>query len=93
MSDNKTYRVKANIQGEDHVDINLNLVQDVNVFEFLSLKMDTENLYRLHTANYGCVAGRVLANNSIGVPNVKISIFIAADEETKADSVLSYLYP
>lgn len=93
MPDNKTYRVRANIQGEDHVDINLNLVQDVNVFEFLSLKMDTENLYRLHTANYGCVAGRVLANNSIGVPNVKISIFIAADEETKADSVLSYLYP
>ena len=93
MPDNKTYRIKANIQGEDYVDLNLNLVQDINVFEFLSLKMDSENLYRLHTSNYGCVAGRVLANNSVGVPNVKISIFIAADEETKADSVLSYLYP
>lgn len=93
MPDNKTYRIKADIQNEDHVDVNLSLVQDVNMFEFLSLKIDSENLYRMHTANYGCVAGRVLANNAIGVPNVKISIFIEADEETKADAVLSYLYP
>lgn len=93
MSDNKSYRIKANLQNEDHVDINLNLNQDVDVFEFLSLKMGSENFYRLHTANYGCVAGRVLANNAVGVPNVKISIFIEADEATKADSVLSYLYP
>ncbi len=93
MSDNKSYRIKANIQAEDHVDINLNLNQDIDVFEFLSMKIGTQNFYRLHTADYGCVAGRVLANNSVGVPNVKISIFIEADEDTKADSVLYYLYP
>ncbi len=93
MPDNRTYRIKANIQGEDFVNIGLNLNQDINVFELLSLKIDTENLYRLHTANYGCVAGRVLANNAIGVPNVKLSIFIAADENISPDSVLSYLYP
>ena len=93
MPDNRTYRIKANIQGEDFVNIGLNLNQDINVFELLSLKINTENLYRLHTANYGCVAGRVLANNAIGVPNVKLSIFIAADEGVSPDSVLSYLYP
>lgn len=93
MPDNKTYRIKTSIQGEDYVDVNLNLVQDISIFEMLSLKIGSENLYRLHTANYGCVAGRVLANNGIGVPNVRLSIFIAADEETSADSVLSYLYP
>lgn len=93
MPDNRTYRIKANIQGEDFVNVNLNLNQDVNVFEFLSLNIDTENFYRFHTANYGCVAGRVLANNAVGVPNVKISIFIAADENTDADAILHYLYP
>lgn len=92
MPDNKTYRIKANI-GENHVDIDTNLVQDVGIFEFLSLKIDSENLYRMHTANYGCVAGRVLANNAIGVPNAKISIFIEATPETNSDAVLSYLYP
>lgn len=93
MSDNRIYRIKANVQGEDYVDVNVNLEQDIDVFEFLSLKIDTGNFYRLHTANYGCIVGRVLANNSVGIPNAKISIFIAADEETNADSVLSYLYP
>ena len=93
MSENKTYRIKADIQNEDYVDVNLNLNQDINIFEFLSLKIDSGNLYRMHTSNYGCVAGRVLANSAIGVPNVKISIFIEADDETKEDAILSYLYP
>ena len=93
MPDNRTYRIKANIQEEDHVDINLNMVQDISMFEFLSMKIGTENLYRLHTANYGVVAGRVLANGAVGVPNVKISIFIEADDDTKEDAILSYLYP
>lgn len=93
MPDNRTYRIKANVQGEDYVDIDVNLNQDISAFEFLSLKIDTENLYRLHTAGYGCVVGRVLANNAMGVPNVKISIFIEADSATDEDAVLHYLYP
>lgn len=92
MSNSKTYRIKTN-EGEQYVDINLNINQDIDMFEMLSLKIGSKNLYRLQTSNYGCVAGRVLANNAIGVPNVKLSIFIAADESTKEDSVLNALYP
>lgn len=92
MSDNnKSYRVKANI-GEDKV-LNVNLNQDYNVLELLSLKIGTENLYKLHTSEYGCVAGRVLANGNFGIPNAKISIFIAVSDEDSEDAVLSYLYP
>ena len=94
MSDsNKTYRIRTAVQGDEYVNLDVNLVQDIDIFEILSLKVSSENLYRLHTANYGCLVGRVLANNSVGIPNVRISIFIAADEETRADEVLSYLYP
>lgn len=92
MAENKTYRIHTTGE-EEYVDVNLNINQDIDVFEMLTLKINTENFYKLHTSNYGCVAGRVLANNAIGVPNVRLSIFIAADEETSADSVLSYLYP
>ena len=92
MAENKTYRVKIN-EGEEYADISLNLNQDIDMFEMLSLKVNKENFYKLETSNYGCIVGRVLANDAIGIPNVKLSIFIAADEETKADSVLSYLYP
>ena len=57
------------------------------------MKISTENIYKLHTANYGCVVGRVLANGGVGIPNAKISIFIEANEETKSDDILNYLYP
>ncbi len=88
---NRSYRIKANVNEDTFIDVNLN--QNIEVFEMLSLKIASENFYKLHTADYGCVAGRVVANGGVGVPNAKLSIFIAMDEETKADEVLSYLYP
>lgn len=88
---NRSYRIKANVNEDTFIDVNLN--QNIEVFEMLSLKITSENFYKLHTADYGCVAGRVLANGGVGIPNAKLSIFIAVDEETRADDVLSYLYP
>ena len=88
---NKSYRIKANVSNDTYVDVNL--TQDIEVFEILSLKITSENFYKLHTADYGCIAGRVLANGNVGIPNAKVSVFIEADEKTKADAVLSYLYP
>lgn len=90
---NKSYRIRADVQNEEYVDLNLNLVQDIDTFEILSLKISQDGLYKLHTSNYGCLVGRVLANNSVGVPNVNLSIFIEADSATTEDAILSYLYP
>ena len=92
MSDNnKSYRIRANVGGDKVLNVNLN--QDFNVLEVLSLKIDTDNLYRFHTSDYGCIAGRVLANGNFGIPNAKISIFIAVDNEDSEDDIISYLYP
>ena len=80
MSDNNnSYRIRTNV-GEDSV-LNVNINQDFNSLEVLSLKLDVDNLYKLHTANYGCVVGRVLANGGYGIPNAKISIFISVIEQ------------
>ena len=57
------------------------MVQDYDVFDILSVKIDSVDTYKLHNANYGVVVGRVLANNGFGVPNAKISIFIPSDGE------------
>lgn len=92
MSDNnKSYRIKANVH-EDTV-LNVNLNQDFNILEVLSLKIGTKELYKFHTSKYGCVAGRVLANEGFGIPNAKISIFISAETEDLEDDIISYLYP
>ena len=63
---NKSYRIKANVSKDTYVDVNL--TQDIEVFEILSLKITSENFYKLHTADYGCIAGRVLANGNVGIP-------------------------
>lgn len=87
---NKTYRLRTNV-GKDNV-VKLNINQDFNVLEILSLKIGKENFYKLHTAKYGCVVGRVLANGSVGIPNAKVSIFIAKDDNDE-DTITNYLYP
>lgn len=92
---NKSYRIRTNVGSEYNGDLNLdiNLLQDYDIFEILSLKIETESLYKYHTSKYGCVVGRVLANGGVGVPNAKISMFIKANETDLDDPVLSYLYP
>ena len=92
---NKSYRIKTNVGSEYNGDLklNVNLLQDYDEFEILSLKIGTENLYKYHTSHYGCVVGRVLANGGVGVPNVKISSFIPVEDIDIDDPVFSFLYP
>ena len=81
---NKTYRIRTDVgnkSGNDYITLDANLVQDYDVFDILSVKIDSVDTYKLHNANYGVVVGRVLANNGFGVPNAKISIFIPSDGE------------
>lgn len=96
MSDtNRTYRIKttaaAGGASNEYIYVDANLVQDYDTFEILSLSIDSVDTYRMHNANYGVVVGRVLANNGFGIPNAKISIFIAADNGDRAD--INSIYP
>ena len=70
----RSYRLKTNIGSDQSV--NVKLSQDIDIYEILSLKIRQENLYKIHSANYGVVVGRVLANDAFGIPNAKVSIFI-----------------
>lgn len=92
---NKSYRIRTNVEGNVNTDLKLdvNLIQDYDEFEILSLKIATDTLYKLHTSKYGCIVGRVLANGGVGIPNAKLSIFVSADNEDLSDNVLSSLYP
>ena len=81
---NKTYRIKTDIgakEGNKYITLDANLVQDYDVFDILSVKINSVDTYKIHNANYGVVVGRVLANNGFGIPNAKLSIFISADSE------------
>ena len=86
----KSYRIRTNVGQDNYVSVNLE--QDYDAFDILSLTINTHDVYRLHNANYGVVVGRVLANNGFGIPNAKISIFIEADENQRAELAEIYSY-
>ena len=88
---NKSYRIRTDVGIQDYITLNADLVQDYDTFEVLSVKINSDEAYKLHNSNYGVVAGRVLANNGFGVPNAKLSIFISADYDDKRD--IESIYP
>ena len=85
----KNYRIHTNI-ASDTV-LNVNMKQDFDFMEILSLKLRQKDAYRLHSSNYGVIIGRVLANDAFGIPNAKISLFIERDENDS--TLIESIYP
>lgn len=94
MSQNKTYRIRTTANGADESNyLKVKLEQDYDILELLSLKinMSSNSVYRTQSSNYGCIAGRVLGNNSVGIPNAKVSAFVPAEGADSA--VIASIYP
>lgn len=87
----KSYRFRTEI-GTDR-EVRLNIEQDFDQLEILSLKLRQEDIYSRFCADYGVVAGRVVANGGYGIPNVSVSIFVPLDNIDEDDPVISTLYP
>lgn len=85
----KNYRLHTTV-GSDSV-LNVNMRQDFEFLEVLSLRLRQEDTYKLHSSNYGVIVGRVLANDAFGIPNAKVSIFIERDDSDSTD--MSRIYP
>ena len=85
------HRISTNI-GEDQK-ITVELKQDYDFLEILSLKFTQKEAYTSLCADYGVVCGRITANNGLGVPNARISIFVPQNDIDVNDPVISTLYP
>lgn len=87
----RNLRIKANV-GKDQI-LHINMKQDVDLFEILSLTLSQQDAYKIQTSNYGVIVGRVLANDAFGVPNAKVSVFIPLTDEDALDNNIKNLYP
>lgn len=87
----KSYRFRTNL-GTDR-EVRLNIEQDFDFLEILSLKLTQEDLYERFCSDYGVVVGRVIANGGFGVPNVSISIFVPITDADLDNPIISTLYP
>lgn len=95
---NKSYRLRTKIGVNENSPIEdkylkVNLTNDIDSIDVMSLKIKQENAYKFHAADYGVVVGRAIANGGFGVPNVKVSVFIAASDVTKNDPIYNAIYP
>ena len=92
-----SYRIKANV-GVDQV-LNVNLKQDIDIYELLSLELKQENLYKLYpdgnknSSSRGIIVGRVLANDAFGVPNAKVTVFIPLSDVDSLRQDIRAIYP
>lgn len=86
----RNYRLRANV-GSDAV-LNVNMRQDFDFLEVLSLRLRQKDTYKLHSSSYGVIVGRVLANDAFGIPNAKVSVFIEKDDADTTEISQIYQY-
>jgi len=87
----KSYRIRTEVGVDKY--INVNLEQDWESLEVLSLKILANDVYTRFCADYGVVTGRVFVNGGFGLPNAKVSVFIPLESADELDPVISELYP
>jgi hypothetical protein len=85
------HRISTDIGKDQKVTIELK--QDYDLLEILSLKFTQQEAYTSLCSDYGVVCGRVTANNGLGIPNVKVSVFVPQKGADSTDPVISALYP
>jgi len=85
------HRIRTEI-GQDQK-LTVELKQDYDLLEILSLKFTQQDIYTSLCADYGVVAGRISVNDGFGVANARVSIFIPLSDEDSNDPIISALYP
>lgn len=85
------HRINTRLNSDKKISVELK--QNYDLLEILSLKFTQQDAYTSLCADYGVVCGRVSVNNGLGVPNARVSIFIPLTEQDEFDPVVSALYP
>jgi hypothetical protein len=86
-----SYRIRTEIGVDKSIQVQLD--QEYEFLEILSLKIEPNEIYTRNCADYGVIAGRVFVNNGFGLPNAKVSVFIPITTIDESDPVISALYP
>jgi hypothetical protein len=73
--------------------INVQLDQEFEFLEILSLKIQQTDIYTRSCADYGVLVGRITANNGFGIPNARVSIFIPIDQIDESNPIITSIYP
>ena len=87
----QSYRIKTEV-GSNKT-INVQLDQEFEFLEILSLKIQQSDIYTRSCADYGVIVGRVTANNGLGVPNARVAVFVPINNVDESNPLISSIYP
>jgi hypothetical protein len=87
----QSYRIRTELG--INKSINVQLDQQFEFLEILSLTLQQADVYTKSCAQYGVVVGRVTANNGFGIPNARVSIFIPISSVDESNPIISSIYP
>ena len=89
----KSFRIRTQPGDDGYIKFNVDLKQNFDFLEILSLKISQVEEYQNFCADYGVIAGRIVINGGFGVPNVNVSVFVPIEEADSDDEVISDIYP
>jgi hypothetical protein len=87
----ESYRIKTEL-GSNKT-INVQLDQEFEFLEILSLKIQQSDIYTRSCADYGVIVGRVTANNGLGIPNARVAVFVPITNVDESNPLISSIYP
>ena len=87
----ESYRIKTELGVNKN--INVQIDQEFEFLEILSLKIQQSNIYTRSCSEYGVLVGRVTANNGFGIPNARVSVFIPIKTADESNPIISSIYP
>ena len=90
MKESKVIRI---LPKEGTQNVNVNIEQDFDYLEVLSLKILQKDAYRIFCSDKGVLVGKVTANGGFPIQNAKISLFIPIDNEDIQNPIIRDLYP
>lgn len=87
----QSYRIRTELGVTKTINVELN--QEFEFLEILSLKLQQDEIYTRTCSDYGVVVGRVTANNGFGIPNARVSIFVPIVSIDESNPIISSIYP
>lgn len=87
----KSYRIRTKVGADENISIQLD--QDFEQIEILSLKIRQDDVYIRSCADYGVITGRIFCNGGYGLPNAKVSVFVPIQPEDENNPIISTIYP
>jgi hypothetical protein len=87
----ESYRIRTELGVNKS--INIQLDQEYEFLEILSLSISLDDAYTRTCADYGVVVGRVTANNGLGIPNARVAVFIPITPIDESNPIIQSVYP